>query len=942
MSYLNEQENINDMAKNSIQELIKRRSLYILKKKFEIYKNQISQIYNEYKQRSLNLTVIPTNNIYDVISNIMKICQFLPISSNNFNELITADLMTSSSRKKSEYYIKDICEFTKNKITEYNHIFYERKIKEIQIKKEIDLLNKDDEIEKVISKYDKRGNLIISNEEIKKNNIEFEVEGMIYIVNEDDMEILNSNRFLYCELISLIISEYIEKHDNISLVSINDELNNELGTLFDSDIMKKISYLEKYDPKEELNGKIKAFLFEEMNVEQQIKIFEDILYEKNQNRENTDYIMDMIHKLKSKRVMLQNNITNLKNYIKTNKLDAQLLNNINSNDNKAIKVKKSNISIFSSKPTKEQLRKNALKEIFYFYSKQHNTINSSINTFLDFENKTENLNLSEFLKFCVEFKVLVKRDELIKIFQKTSHDYRNLFLEEFLIIIPKLAEAVNEEKIKNIESRIKLCKLRLKEIEEEKKKNIKTEEKGIQDNENKIIEKENEENEENKKEEEKKEENENNENGNNENENNENENNNNIEEVKDNQVLEISIKNKINIENNSVEVKEKIEKEETTKKEIKEDIKSIEKVDVIGKKTDVSKKIYKKGNKIITKTTTTVTTIVKKKSLLLYTREELIETISKYYEQLEILRKKSSEQLIEEFYLYLEIDFVKLYRKKMIGFILPFGSHEVQDYRFPKKTNEQIQKLSKDKEKYAKEKKEILERKYEEKEIEKKLKEEKEKKILNLQKKKEVNENMKLIKIKNSNLKKEKSYIKILKNKKEYETGKVDKVSWNELEKYNYNDFVSNTQESQKINESQITNQKKNNTINKKQKANINDYHINVLFNNNDNDNLNLIDDEDQELLNHLIGKQRNKTNKNINKYTIDASLSNNDLSAEIANQKRDHQNKSNIINQSSLISYEEKKEGKYKNLVNNLVLHTKNNTNIAKQFDKIRLSKKI
>ena len=37
MSYLNEQENINDMAKNSIQELIKRRSLYILKKKFEIY-----------------------------------------------------------------------------------------------------------------------------------------------------------------------------------------------------------------------------------------------------------------------------------------------------------------------------------------------------------------------------------------------------------------------------------------------------------------------------------------------------------------------------------------------------------------------------------------------------------------------------------------------------------------------------------------------------------------------------------------------------------------------------------------------------------------------------------------------------------------------------------------------------------------------------------------
>ena len=42
-----------ELGKSEIQHLIKQRSLYILKKKFEIYKNQISQIYNQYRQSSI-------------------------------------------------------------------------------------------------------------------------------------------------------------------------------------------------------------------------------------------------------------------------------------------------------------------------------------------------------------------------------------------------------------------------------------------------------------------------------------------------------------------------------------------------------------------------------------------------------------------------------------------------------------------------------------------------------------------------------------------------------------------------------------------------------------------------------------------------------------------------------------------------------------------------
>ena len=180
-----------ELGKSEIQHLIKQRSLYILKKKFEIYKNQISQIYNQYRQSSIHLTVIGVNNINEVILNIMKITQFFPITSNNYNDLITGDLMTSSMRKNSEKIIDDLCEYAKKKVNEYNFIFYEKKMKEIQIKKEIDLARKDDETEKKLTLYDKRGNLIKTNEDIKKNNVELDINGIVYIVYENYIDVFN-------------------------------------------------------------------------------------------------------------------------------------------------------------------------------------------------------------------------------------------------------------------------------------------------------------------------------------------------------------------------------------------------------------------------------------------------------------------------------------------------------------------------------------------------------------------------------------------------------------------------------------------------------------------------------------------------------------------------------------------------------------------------------
>ncbi len=71
MSLNYEKENLNLMERKNIDMLIL--YLYILKKKFELYKSQINQIYQENKKKSTNLLVLPISNIPQILKNIMMI-----------------------------------------------------------------------------------------------------------------------------------------------------------------------------------------------------------------------------------------------------------------------------------------------------------------------------------------------------------------------------------------------------------------------------------------------------------------------------------------------------------------------------------------------------------------------------------------------------------------------------------------------------------------------------------------------------------------------------------------------------------------------------------------------------------------------------------------------------------------------------------------------------
>ena len=231
MSLNYEKENINLMERKNIDMLILYRSLYILKKKFELYKPQINQIYQENKQKSSNILVLPIKNIPYILKNIMMIAQFYIISYNSYSELLTVELLNNRNKKQSEIIVNYIYNYIKEHINEYNSIFYEKKMKEIQLKKEIENKNGEEEIEVNITLYNTKGKIIKSTEEIKESNVLFQLEGPLYQISEEDIQILNSSKFLYSETIPLIIADYLQLNSNIIIVSSNQELNEEIKTL---------------------------------------------------------------------------------------------------------------------------------------------------------------------------------------------------------------------------------------------------------------------------------------------------------------------------------------------------------------------------------------------------------------------------------------------------------------------------------------------------------------------------------------------------------------------------------------------------------------------------------------------------------------------------------------------------------------------------------------
>ena len=538
--------------------LILQRSLYILKKKFEINKKPLEIIYQKYKDENYNkLRCISVDYLAELYNEIMDTIQFAILPYNNFNELFSADLMTELNKDKSKVILKSLVKFTNQNIEKYNRIYFEKKMKKRQLleenKKQINVLTSIDDMEEItqqknIVKKNKRGKIIQDFDEMLKNNIELKFgQDIIMTINEDDMSVLNNIKLLYSEVIPLIIAdflqEYLKNDQNVALISTsniedeeNKKLNQEVKNLFDNEILKFYQNMSKSDPESENKEKLKNLLFEMMNTENQKKIYQKLILEQTSKGMNVKHLLNMVKKLNEQKNLMQkkidefnktnidtntNNKNNLSNVIninntkssfsKENKKISEMnkssgsLKGIpnskkNSNSRKNIKLakKRSNEKLISNysntdgnvinmnnnninkeenfyyqygvlyPESKEELRNNSLLEIFYFYTKQHTFIGQTP-TFEQFLKSEENLDLAEFGKFCVEFKILVKPQKIAEIFKKTSENSKTLNYKMFCEALKKLSICANEEKKKYLMDRIKLYEIKLKEINDKNK-----------------------------------------------------------------------------------------------------------------------------------------------------------------------------------------------------------------------------------------------------------------------------------------------------------------------------------------------------------------------------------------------------------------------------------------------------------------------------------------
>ena len=571
-----EKEKLVDIELKNIHMLILQRSLYILKKKFEMNKKLLEIIYQKYRDGNyMKLKCVSVDYLSEVYNEVMETTQFTMIPYTNFNELFSADLMTEINKDKCKIIIKNLVKFTIENVEKYNRIYFEKKMKKRQLleenKKKIHIVTSIDDMEEItndkkIVRKNKRGEIIQNFDEILKNNVELKFgPEIIMTINEDDMSILNNFKLLYSDVIPLIIADflqnYLKNNKNIALVSTsnisadqeNIKLNQNVKNLFDNEILKFYQNISKLDPDSERKEKLKNLLLDKMNTENQIKLYQKIILEQTSKGLNTKHLLNMVKKLNEQNNLMQkkinelskNNLISVNNTdmsfnkenkkisemnksnsslkgIKNNKMKLgnknksklsmdsnnsdntnkinnkdinkknyhQLQSNYSNTDGNLIKINinenenhlivnnnnKNNQENFYYQygvlypETKQELRNNSLLEIFYFYTKQHTFIGQTP-TFEQFLKSEENLDLAEFGKFCVEFKILVKPQKIAEIFKKTSENSKNLSYKKFCEALKKLSVCANDEKKKYLMDRIKIYEMKLKEINEKNKKN---------------------------------------------------------------------------------------------------------------------------------------------------------------------------------------------------------------------------------------------------------------------------------------------------------------------------------------------------------------------------------------------------------------------------------------------------------------------------------------
>ena len=296
-----------------------------------------------------------------------------------------------------------------------------------------------------------------------------------------------NNDCLYIESLPLILADFLQLYKTYAIIESEDELSKEIKILFDKDLLKRINEYENVDKikiiSDNTNNKnLNQALHEIKKLKENIKLYKDILENKRKLNEDADYIEKMIEKLLSKEIWLEQRIKLLENK-NNNKYDLKnniisgntglsgvssiirtepkfYNNNFNKNKKSDYIANKTMNTIISNENnrtntfinTNNNNKKNvtsAIKEIFLFYSKQHNLVGNTP-LFSNIEEKKNVLDLIEFSKFCTDFKLPIPRQKLLEIFKKNTSNFKTLTYNEFSSILNVLANAMHESKKNSI------------------------------------------------------------------------------------------------------------------------------------------------------------------------------------------------------------------------------------------------------------------------------------------------------------------------------------------------------------------------------------------------------------------------------------------------------------------------------------------------------------
>ena len=465
----NSQENLNKIKIDSIRLEILYRSLYILKKKFEKFKKEIKSIYIKYypePNKSLSQYDFPITKIINFFPLLQEVFEKIKITIpriNDLKEIFNYDISKFDKNSKEHLESIKLMEknlFEKNKINleKYNKKFYTKKIEPI-----VDYFlmkgNGEDLTEiKCITEYDRKGRIINTFGKLLEN---IGIKSNFKLITKNPKDEYDNNiekgDILYVEVLPIILADFLQENNDFVVIDLDSEDKKFLADIkkrFDDNLLQKINNgnnfnIFKTSASNKNNNSIKNSekiilppeerkkLCEnkKYKLEKNIKFYQNLLLAKKNKGESYKYIIDFISKMEQEKARLEKELKEL-----TLKINAIILEEQKVERKKEKKLKRPDEKLY---------------EIFRFYCSQHKAP-SPFPTFDQIEFKGNHMNISEFCKFCKEFKIPISLDKLMEIYNKRNPllDKSEIDFNEFIIILEKISLLMNENKINKYKKKI--------------------------------------------------------------------------------------------------------------------------------------------------------------------------------------------------------------------------------------------------------------------------------------------------------------------------------------------------------------------------------------------------------------------------------------------------------------------------------------------------------